>query len=112
MTAQIIRSGGDSGLPQDGVEIRQHLRRIPLLEPNEFASDLAVAVDHISFRIHRSAIGLGDGRMIVSSERITIGLEDYALFAEEFFISRRILVGGNPQNDAAPRLDVLLQSAL
>src|SRR6267154_4921238 len=110
MTAQIMRSGGDSGLPQEGIKIRQHIRRVPLLESDEFASNLAVAVDHVSFRIHRSAVGLGDGRMIVSSEGIAIGREDYALFAEKFFISRRILVGGNSQNDAAPRLDVFLQA--
>src|SRR5258708_18999563 len=110
MTPQVVSLGRNSSLPENRIEIRQHVRRIPLLEANKFAGNLAVSVDHVGFRIHRGAIGLSDRRVIVFGERITIGWEDYTLFAEKFFISRRILIGGNSQNDAAPRLDMFLQA--
>ncbi len=46
--------------------------------------------------------------MILFSERIAVGWEDYALLAEEFFVSREVLVGSDPEDDAVSRLDVFL----
>src|SRR5882762_763854 len=99
-----------SGLSEDGIEIRQHVRRIPLLEADEFTRDLPVTVNNVSLRIHRGAVLLGNWRMIVLRGRIAVRRKDDTLLAEKFFIGRGILVGGNAEDDAVPRLDVFLQA--
>src|SRR5260370_28100063 len=48
--------------------------------------------------------------MIIFCEWISVSRKDYTLVAQEFFISCGIFVGGHPQNDAVPRLDVFLQA--
>src|SRR6266581_8734921 len=84
-----------SGLPEDGVEVRQHVRRIPLLEADEFAGDFAVAVDDVSFRVHRGAVRCRDGRMIVFGGWIAISRERYPLVAQKFFIFSGIFISSD-----------------
>src|SRR6266852_2347338 len=47
--------------------------------------------------------------MIVSGGRIAVGWKVYPLVTEEFFVSRGVLVGSDPEDDAVSRLDVFLQ---
>src|SRR6266436_4584470 len=99
-----------SDLSEDGIEIRQHVRRVPRLEADELARDLPVTVNHVCLRIHRRAVLPSNRRVIVLRRRIAVGLEDYPLLVEKFFIGRGVLVGGNAENNAVPRLDVFLQT--
>src|SRR5438445_266038 len=98
-----------SALTQDGVEVRQHVRRVPLLEADEFAGDFAVAIDDVGFRVHRCAIRFRDGRMIVFGGGITIGDERYALIAQKFFILGGIFISSNSKYNSIARFDVFLQ---
>src|SRR6266478_7703021 len=75
-----------SGLSEDGIEVRQHVRRVPLLEADEFAGDLAVTVDDVRFWVHRGAVRFRYRGMIVFGGRIAISRERYTLIAQKFFI--------------------------
>src|SRR5712691_6641854 len=105
MTIQIVRSGRELSLPENCVEVREHFRRVPLLKADEFARDLAVAIDDVGFRIHRGAVGLGDRRMIISSSWITVGGKYHPLVAQKSLVSSGVLVGSNAQDHAVARCD-------
>src|SRR5713226_1340674 len=100
----------NSSLSEKCVEVRKHVGGVPLLEADEFAGDLAVAINYVGFRVHRSAVGLGDRRVVVFGGGIAVGREDYALVAEEFFVSGGVLVSSDAENDAIARLDVFLKA--
>src|SRR4029077_13323281 len=106
MSAITHPASRDSGLSEDRVEIRKHVRGVPLLEADEFAGDFAVAVDHVSFRVHGSAVLQRDRRMILFGRGVAVRWKDYRLVAEKFFISRGVLVGGDPENHPVAGLDV------
>jgi len=44
--------GRNLGLPEKGIEVRQHVRRVPLLESDELAGYFAVAIDDVSLGVH------------------------------------------------------------
>src|SRR5216684_1032816 len=97
------------GLPENCVEVREHFRRIPLLKADEFARDLAVAIDDVQSEEHRGAVGLSDRRMIVLGSRVAVGRKDHALILQKSLISSGVLVGSNAQDHAVARGDVFLQ---
>src|SRR5713226_3966386 len=97
-----------STLPKNGVEVGEHIRRVPLLEADEFAGDLAMAVDDVRLRIHRGAVLLSDSRVILFGGGIAISQEDHALVAQEFFVCSGVFVGGDAEDNAVARLDVFL----
>ena len=95
-------------MTEDCVEVRQHFGRVPLLEADQLAGNLSVTIDDVGFRVHRSAVGLRDWRVLVFGARIAISGENDRLILQEFVVGGLILIRGHSDNDGVARRDVFL----
>src|SRR5580693_10729525 len=94
-----------SALAQDGIEVRQHFRRIPFLETDDLAGNFSLAIDDVRLRVHQGAVSSGDGRMVVFCCGVAVSGENYAVIAEKLFVKRRILIRRDAENNAVARID-------
>src|SRR5258708_34056557 len=106
----VMSSRSSSVLGEEGVEVRAHIGRVPFLAADDFAGDLAVAVDDVGFRDHGGAVGKGDGGGMFLGSGIAIGGEGNALVDQEFGEGVRVLVGGHAENHGVTGFDVLLEA--
>src|SRR5215468_9792579 len=96
-------------LRQEGIEIRNHLWRVPPLLANNFPSNFPASVDDIGFRIDRSAIIQRNLRRSSLYGRISPGRKRDSVLDQEFLVRIGVLVHITTQNQPTLRLDMTLQ---
>src|SRR5882757_208501 len=91
-------------LIQQDIDGTHHFGRLPVLRPNDLASQTAFAVDQEGFRKHGGSV-LG-GTLLAS---VTVGGEYHVVVHEEFFVGCLIFVHAHAEHDAALGRNGLLQ---
>jgi hypothetical protein len=92
------------------IEVGEHFGGVPLLVADDFAGDLAVAVDDVGFRDHYGAVGFGDGASIFFCRGIPIGGIADRVIQQEFLVGGFVFVGGDTEYDCVMRGNVLLKA--
>src|SRR5882757_3306827 len=93
-------------LGEEGVEVGAHIGGVPFLGADDFAGDLAVAVDDICFRNHGRPVGESDRGATVFGAGITVIGEGYGLVDDELGEGVGIFVGSYAEDEAVAGLDV------
>lgn len=89
---------------QEGIEVLRHFRAGPVLAANDFAVDVARAVDDVGVGEHRGAIIGGDlARGVARSG------EAHVVSLQEIVIGGLVVVDADAKDRAAKRRDLLLQ---
>lgn len=92
------RGSDGLGFGEEGIEIGEHLRRIPLLEADELASNFAVAINDKGFGIRGRAIVERNGRNGAVSGGIAVGGINHVFGAQEAFIGGSVLIGADAED--------------
>ena len=92
------------GLAEDGVEVGGHFGRVPILGADDFAGDLAVAIDDVGFRVHHGAVI--ESRFL---GRVAGGWVVNAVILEEFAVGGLVFIDADAENNAITRGDALLK---
>ena len=81
-----------------------------MLGADDFAGDLAAAVDDVGLREKGGAVGKGDGGDTFLGRRVAIGGKRDALVDQEFGEGVGIFVGGHANDQAVAGRDVLVEA--
>src|SRR5258708_936293 len=97
-------------LGEEGVEVGAHIGGVPFLGADDFAGDLAVAVDDICFRDHGRSVGESDGGAAVFGAGIAVIGERDGLVDDELGERVRVFVGGYAEYETIAGLDVFVKA--